>query len=109
MSGIDPSDGVLVMVTANNVSRIDGSIGEFDENGVSSRPGRLDISLEFKDLNEDCRRTIANKILHGLSAEKIEEVILSGAGETGAQFTKRCSDLVLKNYWETVDLKTNKG
>jgi len=100
MSGINPADGVIVMVTANDISKIDSSIGAFNAKGVSSRPGRLDISLEFTTLDEGCRRGVAERILSGMDDEFIETVIVSGDGETGAQFTKRCSDIALKAYWK---------
>ena len=100
MSGIDPSDGVLVMITANDVTKIDSSIGEFNEKGVSSRPGRLDIALEFTELDEACRYGIASRVLAGMSEDYIASVVRDGDGETGAQFTKRCSDIALKNYWD---------
>jgi len=103
MSGINPADGVIVMVTANDVAKIDSSIGEFNKDGVSSRPGRLDISLEFQALDEGCRRGIAERVLSGHDGDYIETVIEAGSGETGAQFTKRCSDIALKKYWQEKD------
>jgi hypothetical protein len=98
ISGVQPSDGILVLVTANDVSKLDPALGVPDGDGKSTRPGRLDRAVYVGILNMDGRKKIANRILSD-SPDLIEGTVLEGEGETGAQFEKRCADLALTKYW----------
>lgn len=98
ISGVQPSDGILVLVTANDVTKLDPALGVPDTTGKSTRPGRLDRAVYVGILNEDGRRKIAKRILADC-AELIDDTVLAGDGETGAQFESRCSKLALDRYW----------
>lgn len=89
ISGIDPADGVLLVVTTNHLDKVDDAM---------KRAGRLDIHVEFRQLDEPGRRQIASRILSGYPT-LAEEAITSGSGETGAEFTERCQSIFLKEYW----------
>jgi hypothetical protein len=98
INGVDPADGILVLVTANDVSKLDPALGVPDETGKSTRPGRLDRVVNFGPLNESGRREVAKRIFADCP-EEIETQVAEGAGETGAQFENRCSKLALARYW----------
>jgi len=65
---------------------------------ISTRPGRIDRALELKELTEECRLKIAGRILKD-SPEHINEIAKNGAGDTGAQFQERCTQIALERYW----------
>lgn len=90
ISGIEPADGCLLFITANDASQLDSAL---------LRPGRLDRRVTFTKLENTHRIKIAGRILSDYP-ELVEEVALSGEGETGAQFTQRCSSLALERYWK---------
>ena len=105
ISGIQNSNGVFLIITTNNIKDLDEALGKprsdraMNGTHISTRPGRLDRVLEFKILDEMCRRKIADRILEDCK-ELIETTIKEGEGDTGAQFQERCSQIALKNYWE---------
>jgi len=102
ISGVEPADGILLFITANDASKIDPALGVTDEHGISTRPGRIDKVLTFGTLPEECRTKMANVILADCK-HLAEETIVAGENETGAQFGKRCSDIALKEFWGTGD------
>lgn len=100
ISGVRPADGILLLVTANDTSKLDTALGVPEPDGKSTRPGRLDRVLEFGSPDESGRRSIATRILSDCPA-LIEETVLAGANETGAQFEKRCGDIAVREFWKT--------
>ena len=98
ISGVQPSDGIFILVTANDPSKLDPALGVPDETGKSSRPGRLDRAVYIGILSEEGRYKIANRILSD-NPELIKNTVDAGKGETGAQFESRCSKLALEHYW----------
>lgn len=107
ISGVQPSDGILVLVTANDVNKLDPALGVPDFTGKSTRPGRLDTAIYVGILSEQNRRKIAKRILSDIP-NIIESTVLEGDGETGAQFESRCSNLALKYYWSQSKINKNK-
>lgn len=98
ISGVQPSDGILVLVTANDVTKLDPALGVPDPTGKSTRPGRLDRAVYVGALTKEGREKIAKRILSD-SPEFIEKMVLEGDAETGAQFESRCGKLALEQYW----------
>jgi hypothetical protein len=98
ISGVQPSDGILVLVTANDVGKLDPALGTPDTTGKSSRPGRLDRAVYVGHLNKEGREKLAKRILSD-NLELIDKTVLDGEGETGAQFENRCSKLALEHHW----------
>lgn len=92
IQGVEASDGVLFFVTVNDVSKLDEALGNFNEKGESTRPGRLDELIHFGPMDEASRHKLATRILDD-TPELVEETVQKGDGETGAQFGKRCSIL----------------
>jgi hypothetical protein len=104
ISGVSESNGVLTITTVNFPERLDPALGVI-ENGKSTRPGRLDFEIEFKELTEDCRRDVASRVLDEYP-EDMERIIREGDGDTGAQFTQRCCEAATTLYWASFG-KTN--
>lgn len=102
INGVEPSNGIVTLVTANDISKLDTAIGVPDEKGESTRPGRLDRTVYFGLLEEKALRQIAGRILSDVPEDVREEQIQKGIGTTGAQFTKRCELLALHYKWRGV-------
>lgn len=104
IGGIENCNGVMLIVTTNNIEDIDEALGvprkDKDMNGtlISTRPGRIDRALELKKLTEECRVKIARRILKDYP-KYINEVVEKGDGDTGAQFQERCTQIALEKYW----------
>lgn len=98
ISGVQPSDGILVLVTANDVTKLDPALGVPDSTGKSTRPGRLDRALYVGILTKEGREKIAKRILSDVP-EMIEDTVFKGENETGAQFESRCSKIALEQHW----------
>ena len=99
ISGVKNSDGILLCVTTNDISKLDPAIGVPDANEISSRPGRIDRSVELIEMQEAERRKVAEYILKDCP-DRIEEVIGLGQGETAAQFQARCTSIALSHFWK---------
>lgn len=98
LDGIERSDGLFTVITTNRLERIDSALGLPDERGESSRPGRIDRTLEVGNLDETARVKLASRILAGwpdLQATSVAD----GDGDTAAQFQERCSRIALKQHW----------
>ena len=99
-SGVQPADGILVIVTANEPQRLPDALGIPDKDtGKSTRPGRLDHGVHIGKLDEAGRWKIANRILSDCPP-LIEPTVRQGIDETGAQFEARCQKLALDHYWK---------
>lgn len=98
INGMEPANGILVFVTANDVSKLDPALGVPDEDGKSTRPGRLDRAVFFGPLDKEQRVKIATRILSDC-LEFLIDTVNAGEGETGAQFEDRCGKLALAHYW----------
>ena len=104
VGGAESAEGIFLAITTNNVHTLDSAIGTPNEEGLSSRPGRVDRTIELTDLsaNPEGRLKIANRILSDFP-DYIQDIVELGKSDTGAQFQERCSSLALKLFWENVD------
>ena len=100
LDGIERCDGLFTVITTNKLDHIDPALGLPDDSGRSSRPGRIDRILYMGALTEDARRRIAGRILVDSDEEEREEVVLTGDGESAAQFQERCARLALSHLWD---------
>jgi hypothetical protein len=98
LSGAQPSEGMLVFCTANNIKKIDKTLA-IKEDGIPSRPGRIDSIISINEMKEEDRRALAKDILSESSLD-IEKIIKDGHGMTAAQFNNFCSNISLDNYWK---------
>jgi hypothetical protein len=99
LSGVDDSDGVLVFVTTNKPETLDEALGTPTDVNESSRPGRIDKTLEFGALSTHARQRIAERILSDCPA-LIAETVEAGDGDVGAQFQSRCINLAENQFWK---------
>jgi SpoVK/Ycf46/Vps4 family AAA+-type ATPase len=89
MDGVKTSDGILTIITTNDLSSIDEAIGSKNGDNISTRPGRIDWVVEMLPPTENGRRRMAKRIL-GLDSPEIESLVAKGEHDTGAQFQERC-------------------
>lgn len=99
ISGVGNSDGVLLCVTTNDLSKLDDALGLPSETSASTRPGRIDRAIELIDMQDAERRKVATHVLKDYP-DIIEDVIKAGQGETAAQFQARCTTLALSQFWK---------
>lgn len=113
IDGVDKADGVFTIITTNDLSKIDPSIGlpRILENGrkefISSRPGRIDKAIELTYMTKTNKIELAKKIV-GEFEEVMFEVLAHidmGHQETPAQFQEFCSQLALKAHWNLIENK----
>ena len=84
-------------ITTNRLEHIDSALGCPDQ-GISTRPGRIDRTLLVGPLDEDSRVKLASRILFDrvdLQLRAVDE----GDGDTAAQFQERCSRYALSTIW----------
>ena len=98
ISGVKNSDGVLLCVTTNDISKLDPALGIPEGTVDSTRPGRIDRAVELVDMRQEERRKVAEYILKDTDAN-IEQIIKDGDKETAAQFQSRCTTIALRLFW----------
>jgi hypothetical protein len=99
ISGVEKSDGILLVVTTNNLDQIDPALGVPQAGATCSRPGRIDRVVELPALTESGRWKVARRILAGCHESWVEHLVRIGANDTGAQFEDRCATRALSVYW----------
>lgn len=80
IDGIERVDGMLLMVTTNNLDKLDPALVD--------RPGRIDDVVEFKPLDYEGRVKLATRILD--SVELAVQLAQQGAEDSAAKFQERC-------------------
>lgn len=102
LDGIEKAEGVLLVVTTNDLDKVDPALGrapELDDvDGMPSRPGRIDRVVEFRKLTEAGLRKVAMRIVR--DAEMAEQLVKIGGNDTGAQFQLRCVRLARKQFFD---------
>lgn len=100
LGGVQDAQGILVVVTTNRPETLDPALASVgDDDGMTSRPGRIDRTVCLNSPDEVGRRRIADRILCDCPSE-IEAVVDAGDGDSGAQFQDRCRRVALARYWE---------
>lgn len=89
VAGVEATDGIILFVTANDVSKIDPAM---------LRPGRLDKHLEFTSPPETAKTRIAERILRDCNVN-VAEVVAAGINDSGAEFEFRCQEAALASFW----------
>jgi SpoVK/Ycf46/Vps4 family AAA+-type ATPase len=103
IDGIEQEQGMLLFVTTNHPENIDPALGQPLPDGKTTRPGRLDVSIEIPPLDYDGRLKIALRIVDDfIDATKL---VQEGSEDTPAQFIERCKQFALTSLWEN-DLTT---
>lgn len=100
LDGIERSDGLLTIITTNQVDRIDPALGiAVDCQSFSTRPGRVDKAIHMTPPDRAGRLKIAQRILPEYPTAW-QHVVEDGESDTGAQFQERCVKEALKKFWE---------
>lgn len=110
IDGVDKTDGIFTIITTNDLSKIDSSIGipKIMENNkkvfISSRPGRIDTAIELTYMTNENKILMAKKILGEFKDAfgKVIEYIKENKEETPAQFQEYCSQIALTEYWNQI-------
>jgi hypothetical protein len=90
ISGVSSTNGVFLMVTTNHLENIDPAMGvECGENGISTRPGRIDTVIEVGNITKDNRYKMAHQILKDWP-EEIERLVSYNDSVTPVQFQEIC-------------------
>lgn len=105
IDGIERGDGTLLFITTNYPEKLDAAIsgGNATPGDITTRPGRVDRVIEFKELEEEGSRTIVNNILgdSGLPKEELDNLIQSGIGKTPGQLQEICTRIALDRKWNS--------
>jgi hypothetical protein len=99
ISGVENSDGVLLVVTTNNLRHIDPALGVPQPGSTSSRPGRIDCAVELPILDQDGRFKLAKRVFEGCHESWVYYMARRGHNDTGAQFEDRCATAALTLFW----------
>ncbi len=94
MSGVQTRSGIFIVVTTNHPEWIDPALGAIpDENAhgaqVSTRPGRLDVSLHLGFIGAENRRRMAERMLSDWPDLHAEALAVEGE-LTPSQFQEIC-------------------
>jgi hypothetical protein len=74
-SGVNSPSGTFLVVTTNHIEKIDPALGVAQgENGVSTRPGRVDTVIHLGYMSEHNRRRMAQQILRDWP-EEVEHMV----------------------------------
>lgn len=77
ISGTGQQDGVFLVVTTNDPSKLDSALGSVTEagEGMTSRPGRIDTYIELNACSETAKKFIIGKILCDYSTAEQAEIL----------------------------------
>lgn len=95
ISGISSVNGILLVVTTNHIEHIDPALGQVDENGRPTRPGRIDHIVHLGNTTQKQREDIAWFTLKGLKEEAIPALVDKGQNTTAAQFQFMCIEVAM--------------
>lgn len=89
ISGVEPSEGILTMITANDISLLDPAL---------TRPGRLDVIAEFGPMDQLLKSQLCGYILGDWQAS--QEVLADTTLVTPAQVQARCAEIALSRLYQ---------
>lgn len=98
MDGVSRTDGLLVVITTNKPETLDPALAA--SGGTVSRPGRVDMIIDFGPPDKMGLEKIAKRILKG-TPELVDEVVAEGLknNDSGAQFQYRCQQRAKAHLW----------
>ena len=99
ISGVESADGLLLIVTTNNLEHVDPALGIPSPGSTSSRPGRIDRAVELPVLDHAGRIKLATRILTGCDRSWVTYLAQLSVNDTGAQFEDRCATAALNLFW----------
>ncbi len=103
IDGAQKAQGVLLVMTTNDLSAVDPALGRPDEGQTkSSRPGRIDRVVHVEPPNEAGRLHIATRVCGG-DAVWAGGLAAAGEGMSLAQFQRMCQDEALDEHYTKND------
>lgn len=103
IDGVGKEEGILTIITTNDISKIDEAIGLPDPNNgtVSTRPGRMNRAIELGYMSDESKLFLANNILKDFpkSYDEALKEIAKKTPQTPAQFQYICGTMAFKEYW----------
>lgn len=94
ISGIQDMSGVILVITTNDITKIDEAIGVSNTNGISTRPGRIDDVIYLGKMENTEKHKLATKILKDWPL-LIEDVMANTTDYTAAQVQEYSIKLAL--------------
>lgn len=86
LSGVQAVQNKYVFITTNNLDNLDSAL---------TRDGRIDDIIELEPLNYDEKCRVAQVICEF----NYEDLLISGANDSTAEFENRCIKRALDNHW----------
>lgn len=109
LDGVDKQDGVFVVITTNDLSKVDSALGQPNRlpDGtlelVASRPGRIDKLIELGYMTLDQKLLMVSKFFEegspGFSLIMDHIANNPNKEETIAQFQEKCISISLRELW----------
>jgi ATP-dependent 26S proteasome regulatory subunit len=95
ISGVLSANGIFMVVTTNDMSKLDPAMGVSYDGGISTRPGRIDTVIEVGALDESGRQKMAHRILKDWP-QLIPPLVDFHVDATPAQFQEVCLQVALR-------------
>jgi SpoVK/Ycf46/Vps4 family AAA+-type ATPase len=97
VDGIEREDGLMLFITTNQIDKVDSALGIPGPDGVSTRPGRIDMTLEVPGLDLPGRLKMARRIIQ--DEEIAQRMAHQYPDYTAAQFQELCMKEALQILW----------
>lgn len=102
IDGVERVDGLFLIITTNNLEKVDHALSVATDGDITSRPGRVDRVIELKKPDRAAMLVMARRVLPG-HPEMWEAMIEAGLknGDTICQFESRCIQPALQGFWDS--------
>jgi SpoVK/Ycf46/Vps4 family AAA+-type ATPase len=100
LDGVSKSDGVIIIITTNDIEKVDPALGSIETETMTSRPCRIDRIIKFDVLTKDAREKMAERILGEFDKKVWKDIFKGSEKDTGSQFQERCCRRALQLFWE---------
>lgn len=101
ISGIQDMAGVILIITTNDITKIDEAIGVSTDDGISTRPGRIDSVIYLGKMEDTEKEKLICKILKDWP-DLIAIAMNSTTNYTAAQVQEHCIKVALEKLNENV-------
>jgi SpoVK/Ycf46/Vps4 family AAA+-type ATPase len=101
ISGIQDMSGVILIITTNDITKIDEAIGVSTDDGISTRPGRIDSVIYLGKMEDKEKEKLICKILKDWP-DLITIAMNSTTNYTAAQVQEHCIKIALEKLNENV-------
>lgn len=105
LDGVERLEGVFVIITTNDITKVDPAIGQPTGDNGSTRPGRIDRVIELRNMAKFDKCRMAKRILSDFpdDLEKLIDKVNNDPNEpeqSPCQFQERCSQIALQRLWD---------